>query len=968
MATRPQVVVPTPKIADVKSTRSQVDGNEEATFDTRSSTPDEDAEGDRDEDFYQDHQVSPQEDAAREDTPKSGTKRKRNSHQSYKKNARLRATLSDENDEDENEEEASDDASVSSSEAEAEWELESDSAADEELENADGSQCVFCNQDENDDPGEEFEEPFTCTTCGQKEGDIWNCPSCVQNGVERRSTSLAPSSILRQSPAPKFARDLLPAQRGSAKPGSHSVFNTLILSDDPMDGSRSLRKRKTSSESQEKPTFEVRKKPRRATSEVEKPAPTSYLDGQVDTNNLLPNSGNVDSPRTRGSRRNAHAHNKPERRLTSITDAHKGDKLTIVIRLPPEKLGALDHEKRKRKKREYERLRRERMHRPAVPEPEVNHFPGLPPHTLREQYLLSETGTDDKPKPKLYGGILSEAEADTSRSFPQPADMRKFEDARKKAEEHWKHKVQKAAATDLIRGGQKQANSASKIKCINFAGYEIDTWHAAPYPEEYTRNRVLYICEYCLKYMNSDFVAWRHKLKCPAKHPPGDEIYRDGSFSFFEIDGRKNPVYCQNLCLLAKLFLGSKTLYYDVDPFLFYIMTENDDFGCHFVGYFSKEKRPSSQNNVSCILVLPIHQRRGFGNFLIDFSYLLSRVEGKTGSPEKPLSDLGLVTYRSYWRLVMCYQLVNQRASLSVNELSERTGMTADDVVCALEGLRALVRDPVTKTYALRVDHDYMRQYIADYKAKGYVQLNESALLWVPYVMGRDNQHYETAAPLRTVAQRDEENDAEPEEGVQQAAAEASREMAMSNADTGSKQASTPGEQDLATPFPSLSNAESTQATAHGSTTTTPKIMPSTPFVQLAGADEELEAIPATRFEIFPPLPGTNSRRRQHGRALKHQPSFRSSSTRAHHPNENTATSAAGVPRASTLRRGRSKLGEVVFGEPASVDRNEDQDSRDDVPSPSQGRNKKGADELLSGDHEADDEDPDDQDELAAQQ
>lgn len=77
-------------------------------------------------------------------------------------------------------------------------------------------------------------------------------------------------------------------------------------------------------------------------------------------------------------------------------------------------------------------------------------------------------------------------------------------------------------------------------------------------------------------------------MKCDAKHPPGDEVYRDGSISVFEIDGRKNPVYCQNLCLLAKLFLGSKTLYYDVEPFLFYVMTEFNECGMHFVGYFSK--------------------------------------------------------------------------------------------------------------------------------------------------------------------------------------------------------------------------------------------------------------------------------------------------------------------------------------------------------------------------------------------
>ncbi len=46
--------------------------------------------------------------------------------------------------------------------------------------------------------------------------------------------------------------------------------------------------------------------------------------------------------------------------------------------------------------------------------------------------------------------------------------------------------------------------------------------------------------------------------------------------------------YAQNLCLLAKLFLDHKTLYYDTDPFLFYVMTEFDQQGFHIVGYFSK--------------------------------------------------------------------------------------------------------------------------------------------------------------------------------------------------------------------------------------------------------------------------------------------------------------------------------------------------------------------------------------------
>jgi hypothetical protein len=81
-------------------------------------------------------------------------------------------------------------------------------------------------------------------------------------------------------------------------------------------------------------------------------------------------------------------------------------------------------------------------------------------------------------------------------------------------------------------------------------------------------------------------------------------------------------IYCQNLCLLAKMFLDHKTLYYDVEPFLFYVMTEVDELGARFVGYFSKEKR-SIDNNVSCIMTLPVRQRKGWGQLLIDFSKLI---------------------------------------------------------------------------------------------------------------------------------------------------------------------------------------------------------------------------------------------------------------------------------------------------------------------------------------------------------
>lgn len=67
---------------------------------------------------------------------------------------------------------------------------------------------------------------------------------------------------------------------------------------------------------------------------------------------------------------------------------------------------------------------------------------------------------------------------------------------------------------------------------------------------------------------------------------------------------------------------------------------------------------------------------------LIEFSYELSKKENKLGSPEKPLSDLGLLGYRAYWAETIIDLLLNTPdAELSIDEISQKTSITHADVM-----------------------------------------------------------------------------------------------------------------------------------------------------------------------------------------------------------------------------------------------------------------------------------------------
>jgi len=72
---------------------------------------------------------------------------------------------------------------------------------------------------------------------------------------------------------------------------------------------------------------------------------------------------------------------------------------------------------------------------------------------------------------------------------------------------------------------------------------------------------------------------------------------------------------------------------------------------------------------------------------VIDLSYALSRQDGILGSPERPLSDLGLISYRSYWKdVIVRYILTLQDdQKFSIRELSLQSGILQNDLVSTLQ-------------------------------------------------------------------------------------------------------------------------------------------------------------------------------------------------------------------------------------------------------------------------------------------
>lgn len=111
-------------------------------------------------------------------------------------------------------------------------------------------------------------------------------------------------------------------------------------------------------------------------------------------------------------------------------------------------------------------------------------------------------------------------------------------------------------------------------------------------------------------------------------------------------------------------------------------------------------------------------------------AYELSKIENKVGSPEKPLSDLGKLSYRSYWTYVILSTVkARKHEQLSIRQISALTCIKVEDIISTLQslGMIKMWRDQ----HIVSISQKALEETLASNKAARNFAKPE-ATRWVP--------------------------------------------------------------------------------------------------------------------------------------------------------------------------------------------------------------------------------------------
>ncbi|RKF80599.1 Histone acetyltransferase KAT8 [Golovinomyces cichoracearum] len=290
-------------------------------------------------------------------------------------------------------------------------------------------------------------------------------------------------------------------------------------------------------------------------------------------------------------------------------------------------------------------------------------------------------------------------------------------------------------STPYSRKRKEVIKEDRNIENVVLGDVRFEAWYSSWYPKEFIGKgnktiKDLYVCPKCFAYSRgeneNEIRAWlKHWQGCRRTTIPGKKIYvhgdwkkmnedtdnKDvGTWSMWEVDGATETLFCQNLSLFAKLFLESKSVFFDVSGFKFFLLvysspsaplTNYINSNTQIVGFFSKEKMSWDNNNLACILIFPPWHRKGLGSLLIGISYAISKRENIIGGPERPISDSGMKGYHGFWGREIARFLLNQDKDINpcvdIETISRETWISPDDCLTMIKEMDVIERADSTR-------------------------------------------------------------------------------------------------------------------------------------------------------------------------------------------------------------------------------------------------------------------------------
>lgn len=190
------------------------------------------------------------------------------------------------------------------------------------------------------------------------------------------------------------------------------------------------------------------------------------------------------------------------------------------------------------------------------------------------------------------------------------------------------------------------------------------------------------VCSKCLTNFITPGALQKHTTECSVPYRP---IYEEESFKITRLDILREK---QMISILSQMFIKSKTVYFEVENYDFFILYDQEIFG-----YFSRYKE--GDNSLNCFFVFPCFQGQGVGTLLLDFSTIpaiklpfilgngspgrdMLNIIYKPKSPEKPYTKKAIMCFRKYWK----YKVIGAK---TVSEIAKRRNLTVDEAIVGLE-------------------------------------------------------------------------------------------------------------------------------------------------------------------------------------------------------------------------------------------------------------------------------------------